>query len=149
MGQKFTITESEREQILNLHKDKGYKQPMNEQSPMDDTIIGSSLSQLSLNPAQVLKDTTGNVIGKFYAGVGGNKGYTIKIMNNSNEAIVFDPTLKGSKPMSLQQVVTDFKTRGRDYALSMSKGGNPQPEKTFMSDDDVAKLNSAITQTPH
>lgn len=141
MGQKFTITESERNQIRGL-----YEQQV---QPTDDTIMGNPITKLGLNPAQVLKDTTGNVIGKFYAGVGGNKGYTVKIMNNSNEAIVFDPTVKGSKTMSLQQVVTDFKTRGRDYALSISKGGNPQPEKTFMSDDDVAKLNSAITQTPH
>ena len=106
--------------------------------------MGSSLSQLSLNPSQILKDVTGNVIGKFYAGIGGNKGYIVKIMNNSNEAIVFDPTLKGSKTMSLQQVVTDFKTRGRDYVLSMSKGNTPQPETKFMSDDELSKLNSSI-----
>ena len=135
MRQKFNITESERNQIRGLYE---------QQSPTDETIMGSSLSQLSLNPAQVLKDTTGNVIGKFYAGIGGNKGYTVKIMNNSNEAIVFDPTLKGSKTMSLQQVVTDFKTRGRDYALSMSKGNTPQPETKFMSDDELSKLNSSI-----
>ena len=134
MGQKFNVTESERNQIRGLY----------EQQPTDDTIMGTLPSKLGLNPAQVLKDTSGNVVGKFYVGIGGNKGYTVKIMNNSNEAIVFDPTLKGSKPMSLQQVVTDFKLRGRDYALNMSKGNNPQPQTTYMSDDELSKLNSSI-----
>jgi hypothetical protein len=30
MYKNFTLTESEREQILNMHQDKGYRQPMNE-----------------------------------------------------------------------------------------------------------------------
>ena len=31
MYKNFTLTESEREQILNMHKDKGYNKPLNEQ----------------------------------------------------------------------------------------------------------------------
>jgi hypothetical protein len=31
MYKNFNLTESEREQILDMHKDKGYKQPMNEE----------------------------------------------------------------------------------------------------------------------
>jgi hypothetical protein len=144
MYKNFTLTESEREQILNMHKDKGYKQPMNEQST-DDTIIGTLPSKLGLNPSQVLKDTSGNVVGKLYMGNDGNKGYTVKIMNNSNDAIVFDPTLKGSKTMSLQQVVTDFKSRTHQWISGMvGKENTPQPENKYMSDDDVAKLNASI-----
>jgi hypothetical protein len=33
MYKNFNLTESEKEQILNMHKDHGYKQPLNEQSP--------------------------------------------------------------------------------------------------------------------
>ena len=72
MGQKFNITESERNQIRGLY----------EQQPTDDTIMGTLPSKLGLNPAQVLKDTSGNVVGKLYIGNNGNKGYTVKIMNN-------------------------------------------------------------------
>ena len=120
MGQKFNITESERNQIRGLY----------EQQSTDDTIIGTSPSKLGLNPSQVLKDTSGNVIGKLFKGNNGNTGYTVKIMNNSNDAIVFDPTLKGSKTMSLQQVITDFKSRTHQWILGMTdKGNNPtQPE---------------------
>jgi hypothetical protein len=136
MGQKFNITESERNQIRGLY----------EQQSTDDTIIGTLPSKLGLNPSQVLKDTSGNVVGKLYMGNDGNKGYTVKIMNNnSNEAIVFDPTLKGSKTMSLQQVVTDFKSRTHQWISGMvGKGNIPQPENKYMSDDDVAKLNTSI-----
>jgi len=136
MGQKFTITESERNQIRGLY----------EQQPTDDTIMGTSPSKLGLNPSQVLKDTSGNVVGKLYMGNDGNKGYTVKIMNNSNDAIVFDPTVKGSKTMSLQQVITDFKSRTHQWVSGMvDKGNNPtQPETKYMSDDDVAKLNASI-----
>ena len=145
MYKNFTLTESEREQILNMHQDKGYRQPMNEQSPTDDTIMGTLPSKLGLNPSQVLKDTSGNVVGKLYMGNDGNKGYTVKIMNNSNDAIVFDPTLKGSKTMSLQQVVTDFKSRTHQWISGIvGKGNTPQPETKYMSDDDVAKLNASI-----
>ena len=49
MGQKFNITESERNQIRGLY----------EQSPTDDTIMGTLPSKLGLNPSQVLKDTSG------------------------------------------------------------------------------------------
>jgi hypothetical protein len=138
MGQKFNITESERNQIRGL-----YEQQV---QPADDTIMGTPITKLGLNPSQVLKDVTGNVIGKVYMGNDGNKGYTVKIMNNnSNEAIVFDPTLKGSKTMSLQQVVTDFKTRTHQWITSIvNKKNNPQPETKFMSDDELSKLNSSI-----
>ena len=137
MGQKFNITESERNQIRGL-----YEQQV---QPTDDTIMGYPITKLGLNPSQVLKDVTGNVIGKIYMGNDGNKGYTVKIMNNSNDAIVFDPTLKGSKTMSLQQVVTDFKTRTHQWVTSiMDKKNNPQPETKFMSDDELSKLNSSI-----
>ena len=139
MGQKFTITESERNQIRGL-----YEQQVQPQST-DDTIMGTSPSKLGLNPAQVLKDTSGNVIGKFYSGNDGNKGYTVKIMNNSNEAIVFDPTIKGSKTVPLQQVVTDFKSRTNEYISGMtSKPNTPNPETNFMSDDNVSRLNASI-----
>jgi hypothetical protein len=142
MGQKFTITESERNQIRGL-----YEQQV---QPTDDTIMGILPSKLGLNPAQVLKDGTGNVIGKFYSGNDGNKGYTVKIMNNSNEAVVFDPTLKGSKTVPLQQVVTDFKSRSHEYISGiMAKGNTPNPETKFMSNDDVAKLNASMNQQPH
>lgn len=136
MGQKFNITESERNQIRGLY----------EQQSTDDTIMGTSPSKLGLNPSQVLKDTSGNVIGKLFKGNNGNTGYTVKIMNNSNDAIVFDPTLKGSKTMSLQQVITDFKSRTHQWILGMTdKGNNPtQPETKYMSDDDVARLNASI-----
>jgi hypothetical protein len=145
MYKNFTLTESEREQILNMHQDKGYRQPMNEQQSTDDTIMGTLPSKLGLNPSQVLKDTSGNVVGKLYMGNDGNKGYTVKIMNNSNDAIVFDPTLKGSKTMSLQQVVTDFKSRTHQWISGMvGKGNTPQPENKYMSDDNVAKLNASI-----
>jgi hypothetical protein len=33
MYKNFSLTESEKEQILNMHKDHGYKKPLNEQSP--------------------------------------------------------------------------------------------------------------------
>ena len=126
MGQKFNITESERNQIRGLY----------EQQPTDDTIMGTLPSKLGLNPAQVLKDTSGNVVGKLYIGNNGNKGYTVKIMNNSNDAIVFDPMVKGSKTMSLQQVITDFKSRTSEWVSGMvGKGNNSQPENKSMSDD--------------
>lgn len=135
MGQKFNITESERNQIRGLY----------EQQPTDDTIMGTLPSKLGLNPAQVLKDTSGNVVGKLYIGNNGNKGYTVKIMNNSNDAIVFDPMVKGSKTMSLQQVVTDFKSRTSEWVSGMvGKGNNSQPENKYMSDDDLARLNASI-----
>ena len=135
MGQKFNITESERNQIRGLY----------EQQSTDDTIMGTSPSKLGLNPSQVLKDTSGNVIGKLYMGNNGNTGYTVKIMNNSNDAIVFDPTLKGSKTMSLQQVITDFKSRTHQWISGMvGKGNTPQPETKYMSDDNVARLNASI-----
>ena len=135
MGQKFNITESERNQIRGLY----------EQQPTDDTIMGTLPSKLGLNPAQVLKDTSGNVVGKLYMGNNGNKGYTVKIMNNSNDAIVFDPTLKGSKTMSLQQVITDFKSRTHQWISGMvGKGNTSQPETKYMSDDNVARLNASI-----
>ncbi len=135
MGQKFNVTESERNQIRGLY----------EQQPTDDTIMGTLPSKLGLNPAQVLKDTSGNVVGKLYIGNNGNKGYTVKIMNNSNDAIVFDPMVKGSKTMSLQQVVTDFKSRTSEWVSGMvGKGNNSQPENKYMSDDDLARLNASI-----
>ena len=135
MGQKFNITESERNQIRGLY----------EQQPTDDTIMGTLPSKLGLNPSQVLKDTSGNVVGKLYIGNNGNKGYTVKIMNNSNDAIVFDPMVKGSKTMSLQQVVTDFKSRTSEWVSGMvGKGNNSQPENKYMSDDDLARLNASI-----
>ena len=135
MGQKFNITESERNQIRGLY----------EQQPTDDTIMGTLPSKLGLNPAQVLKDTSGNVVGKLYIGNYGNKGYTVKIMNNSNDAIVFDPMVKGSKTMSLQQVITDFKSRTSEWVSGMvGKGNNSQPENKYMSDDDLARLNASI-----
>ena len=135
MGQKFNKTESERNQIRGLY----------EQQPTDDTIMGTLPSKLGLNPAQVLKDTSGNVVGKLYIGNNGNKGYTVKIMNNSNDAIVFDPMVKGSKTMSLQQVVTDFKSRTSEWVSGMvGKGNNSQPENKYMSDDDLARLNASI-----
>ena len=135
MGQKFNITESERNQIRGLY----------EQQPTDDTIMGTLPSKLGLNPAQVLKDTSGNVVGKLYIGNNGNKGYTVKIMNNSNDAIVFDPMVKGSKTMSLQQVITDFKSRTSEWVSGMvGKGNNSQPENKYMSDDDLARLNASI-----
>ena len=144
MGQKFTITESERNQIRGL-----YEQQVQPQST-DDTIMGTSPSKLGLNPAQVLKDNTGNVIGKFYSGNDGNKGYTVKIMNNSNDAIVFDPTIKGSKTVPLQQMVTDLKSRTHEYVSGMTSNPNtPNPETKFMSDDDVAKLNLSLGKVPH
>ena len=143
MGQKFTITESERNQIRGL-----YEQQVQPQST-DDTIMGTSPSKLGLNPAQVLKDNTGNVIGKFYSGNDGNKGYTVKIMNNSNDAIVFDPTIKGSKTVPLQQMVTDLKSRTHEYVSGMTSNPNtPNPETKFMSDDDVAKLNLSLGKVP-
>jgi hypothetical protein len=43
MYKNFNLTESEREEILGMHKEKGYKQPMNEQvKPLtgDFTTIG-------------------------------------------------------------------------------------------------------------
>lgn len=135
MGQKFNITESERNQIRGLY----------EQQPTDDTIMGTLPSKLGLNPAQVLKDTSGNVVGKLYIGNNGNKGYTVKIMNNSNDAIVFDPMVKGSKTMSLQQVITDFKSRTSEWVSGMvGKGNSSQPENKYMSDDDLARLNASI-----
>jgi|688.fasta_scaffold666359_1 hypothetical protein len=36
MYKNFTITESEREQILNMHKDKGYKKPLNESNELSE-----------------------------------------------------------------------------------------------------------------
>jgi len=135
MGQKFNITESERNQIRGLY----------EQQPIDDTIMGVPISKLGLNPSQVLKDGTGNVIGKFYMGNDGNKGYTVKIMNNSKDAIVFDPIDKGSKTVPLQQMISDFKSRIHEYTSGMTSNPNTSnPETKFMSDDDVAKLNASI-----
>ena len=137
MGQKFILTESERNKIRGL-----YEQQV---QPTNDTIMGILPSKLGLNPAQVLKDMSGNVIGKFYTGNNGNVGYTVKIMDNSNDAIVFDPTVKGSKTVPLQQMVTDFKSRTQQWISGIvNKGNTPQPETKYMSDDNVAKLNASI-----
>jgi hypothetical protein len=47
--------------------------------------------------------------------------------------------------MSLQQVVTDFKSRTHQWISGMvGKENTPQPENKYMSDDDVAKLNASI-----
>jgi len=134
MGQKFTLTESERNQIRGLYE-----------QPAQDTIMGTPASQLGLNPLQLLKDKVGNVIGRYYMGNDGNKGYTVKIMNDSNSAIVFDPSDNTSKTVSLQQLVADFKSRTHDYVNGMlAKGSTAQPQTTYMSDDNVAKLNASI-----
>ena len=42
MYKNFTLTESEKEQILNMHKDKGYRQPLNEQPTGENKVVSCS-----------------------------------------------------------------------------------------------------------
>lgn len=42
MGKKFILTESEREQILNMHRQHGYKKPLNEE--MEDVDLGARIA---------------------------------------------------------------------------------------------------------
>ena len=44
MYKNFTLTESEREQILNMHKDKGYNKPLNEQ--IDTSFLDNKVNYL-------------------------------------------------------------------------------------------------------
>jgi hypothetical protein len=136
MYKNFNLTESEKNQIRGLYE-----------QPAQDTIMGIPLSQLGLNSLQVLKDKVGNVVGRYYIGNDGNKGYTVKIMNDSNTGIVFDPTNNTTKTVPLQQLVVDFKSRTHDYISGiLAKGSTAQPQTTYMSDDNVAKLNASINQ---
>jgi hypothetical protein len=80
MYKNFTLTESEREQILNQHMDHGYKQPMNEQvkQPTGDfTTIGR--------------------FGSFDAKILGRRGFTVKggVATLNSKNVVVKPSQKG------------------------------------------------------
>jgi len=57
MYKNFTLTESEREQILNQHKEHGYKKPINELDNKDiDLIRGNTNQKYSRSANQFQRD---------------------------------------------------------------------------------------------
>jgi hypothetical protein len=63
MYKNFTLTESEREQILNQHKEHGYKKPLSEQSQINEGIYDKEYDVVRGNPD--FKTQTGRPIGDY------------------------------------------------------------------------------------
>jgi len=101
MYKNFTLTESEREEILNRHKEHGYKQPLNEQSTnTGQKILVYKDSQQSTTPFLIVLDGQGKKVGvnptlQFSGHVSGQSNQMVQIQCTSPNLItVFDKNNK-------------------------------------------------------
>ena len=69
MYKNFKLTESEKEQILNMHKSHGYGQPLNEQSPQltqqDYKEIANYFEEL-MSGVNLTSDASNNILTTIY-----------------------------------------------------------------------------------
>lgn len=137
---KFIVTESEREQIKGL-----YEQPVQNQPVTDETLLGISPSKIGFKEGQIIKNSSGQEIGKFFIGMGPIVGHKITIMFGQDGVKVFNPEDNTTKMMTLEQLRNEYKQRVLAYIQNMSKRVNTAPaDMKPMSDENVAKLNASL-----
>ena len=137
---KLIVTESEREQIKGL-----YEQPVQNQPVTDESLLGISPSKIGFKEGQIMKNSSGAEIGKLYVGMGPNAGHRITITYGQNGAKVFNPEDKSTRTISLEELRNEYKQRMLSYTQNMLKKINtPIANTKYMSDDDVAKLNTSL-----
>lgn len=137
MYKNFTLTESEKEQILNMHKEHGYKQPINEQgvTSTKPTVTGTKPTVTGINPT----------VTKMSQSVGGPKTDTIY-----NKISADDPKYGKNikQPESLIGKKATFYTNQKDAMDAYQAGkSNPQSEGSVIAT--IEGINSIDAKSVH
>jgi len=167
MYKNFNLTESEREEILNRHKEHGYKQPLNEQAGISSVVnkmsqqnnnplkvlVGSKISvykdsQQSTTPLFVVFDGQGKKVGydkmtlEFPGHVVGQSNQVVQIQCSANKLItVYDSNNKVVLNGYNKDVITKFCSGGSQPTQYNEQDVNE------VSDDNMDSGNLVITHS--